>query len=268
MKKRGIVIGDTHCGHLTGLTPPAYMIKERKGATTKRNKWASLQRELWTAYTALLDRWGPFHFGLFAGDAIDGHGEQSGGSELVTPDIDDQIDMAVECMDQVRLHAARGFKWVSVYGTPYHTGKAQDHENAVAQKAGVKKIGSHEWIDVNGCVFDLRHKVGPSGVPHSRHTAVARQRLWNVLWAERELVPKANVVLRAHVHYHNFCGGPGWVAMTLPALQGMGTKYGSRQCDGLVDWGAVVFDVDSGGAFDWHSDVVLIEAQKAKVIKI
>ena len=267
-KKRGIIISDPHCGHLTGLTPPAWQIKRPSKSKTKRNKWSVLQEELWKHYKSLLKKFGPFDFGFSLGDSIDGDGGRSGGVELITADREEQADMAVAVHDQVRLSANKGFEWVGVYGTAYHAGQSEDFENIVADRAGFKKIGSHEWADVNGCIFDLKHHCGSSTIPHGRFTAPAKERLWNVLWAERELVPKARIILRGHVHYHAYCGEPGWVAMTLPALQGVGTKYGSRRCSGMVHWGLTVVDVDNDGGFDWHSEVIQINAQKAKVVKI
>jgi len=267
MKKRGIVVSDLHCGHACGLTPPAWQTKEVNGTTTKHNKWARLQRQLWDHYKRMIDELGPFHFGLYVGDGIDGTGRKSGGTELITTDREEQSDMAIECLNAVLLNARRGFEWVGVYGTGYHTGNDEDWENRIAERAGFKKIGAHEWVDVNGCVFDLKHKIGSSTIPHGRHTATAKERMWNILWNHEDaLQPDANVFLRGHVHYHAFCGGPGWVAMTLPALQGMGTKYGARQCTGLVDWGVTVFDVADDGAFDWHAETVKIESQKAKAV--
>jgi len=268
MKKRGIIIGDMHCGHVAGLTPPEFIKREYAGSTTKRNKWVRLQTELWAKFSSSLKKFAPYHFGLYMGDGIDGRGKRSGGSELVESDIDEQVNMAVAVCNRVWKYAEKGFSWVGVYGTPYHTGQTMDHENKLADGARFKKLGSHEWVNVNGCIFDLKHHVGTSAIPHGRHTAVSREKMWNSLWAERKLVPKANIILRGHVHYHNFCGGPGWVAMTTPALQGMGSKYGSRICSGLVDWGFIVVDVNDDGSFSWHAETMEIEAQKAKVIKL
>jgi len=266
--KRGIIIGDLHCGHVSGLTPPAWQIGQNKKSKTKRNKWAELQRELYSEYKRLLKKYAPFDFGFSLGDTIDGRGERSGGTECITADREEQADMAVDCHDQVRFHANKGFEWVGVFGTSYHTGNdGEDWDAIVADRAGFKKMGSHEWVDVDGVVFDLKHHIGSSGIPHGRHTAAAKERLWNQLWSERDLQPKSNVILRAHCHYHTYCGGPGWVAMTIPALQGMGTRYGARRCSGLVDWGITVFEVDKG-QFDWHCETVTIQAQKAKVVKL
>jgi len=267
--KRGITFGDLHSGHRCGLTPPAWHGKPVKGGLTKHNKWQSLRKSLWNHWVRIINEHGPFDFALYLGDGIDGRGERSGGTELLTTDREEQTDMAVECINQIRLNANKGFSIVGVYGTPYHTGSdGEDWENVIADRAGFSKVGAHEWVDVNGYVFDLKHDVGSSSVPHGRHTAVSREHLWAQLWAERDLIPKANAIIRGHVHYHNYCGGPDWVAMTLPALQGMGSKFGSRRCSGLVDFGAVIWDIDDSGNAKWHSDTVFIKEQKARTIKL
>jgi len=268
MSKRVLLIGDLHSGHLCGLTPPAYQIKKRKAGTTKRNKWADLQAQLWGHYVELLDKYAPFDNCLVLGDMIDGKGYRSGGSELITADLEEQCDMAVDALNQVRLHARKGYKVVGVYGTGYHVGEDTDWENIISDRAGMDKIGAHEWVSINNCIFDIKHHIGSSTIPHGRYTALAKDKLWNQLWTERGMTVNADVLVRAHVHYHAFCGGPGWLAITLPALQGMGTKYGRRRCSGVVDWGITVFDVDDNGSFDWHCDTVRIEAHKAKVVKL
>jgi hypothetical protein len=137
------------------------------------------------------------------------------------------------------------------YGTSYHTGVEEDWESLVADAVG-GQIKSHGYLDVNGCIVDYKHHVGSSQVPHTRHTAIARERLWSILWAEAGEYPKSQVILRSHVHYHNFAGGVGWAAMTTPGLQGVGTKYGSRNMSGTVDFGIVVLDIASKEEWTWR----------------
>lgn len=268
--KKIIAISDLHCGHVAGLTPPQFQLQYFEDSTTKMNKWAGLQRELWTNFENIIERNKPFDLGFSLGDTIDGKGSRSGGTELITSDRNSQVDMAVYVHNYIRDKSCKNFKWVGVYGTGYHTSGegGEDWEAIVAERADFEKIGSHEWVDVNGCIFDLKHHVSSSSVPHGRHTPVAKEKLWNVLWAEQNLQPNSNVILRGHVHYAAFAGGPGWVAMTLPALQGMGTKYGSRYCSGLIHWGITVFEVADDGTFDFLQEIINIDAQKAKVIKI
>ena len=270
MKKRIIVISDLHCGHVAGLTPPEYQFSEVEKSSTKHNKWARLQKETWIKFCNIIEQFKPFDIGFDLGDMIDGKGGKSGGTELISTDRNTQVDMAVACHQKISDVSKKNFKWIGVYGTAYHTSGegGEDWETLVAEKCGFEKIGSHESIDVNGCIFDLKHHVGSSSVPYGRFTAPAKERLWNVLWNERELRPKANVILRGHVHYATFCGEPGWVAMTLPALQSMGTKYGARQCLGIVHWGVTIFDVESDGTFEWQQVVIPIVSQKIEAIKL
>jgi len=54
MKKRILVISDTHCGALTGLTPPAWQIKTHGKTHTRRNKWAETMVRLITPAQALV----------------------------------------------------------------------------------------------------------------------------------------------------------------------------------------------------------------------
>lgn len=259
-------MGDTHCGHYAGLTPRPWQLRihdDDEQPEPRWNKYAKLQAELWGHYTKIAKAIQPVDILLFTGDAIDGRGERSGQTELITANRTSQCDMAVQT---IKLIHAKDI--VMVYGTPYHTGGAEDWEDQVAERVDARKIGGHEWADVNGTIFDIKHKIGSSSIPHGRHTAIARDRMWNVLWADRMLQPRANITIRGHVHYFNYCGGPDWVGLTAPALQGMGSKFGSRQCSGLVDWGLVVFDVDQNGSWTWSRDQYIIEivAQRASPI--
>ena len=181
--------------------------------------------------------------------------------------------MAVACIDTIRLHARRKGKLpiIGVYGTPYHVNgeSGEDWENVLASRAEFQKIGSHEWPEVNGYVFDIKHKIGSSSIPHGRSTSIEKDMLWNLIWAVNEMQPRARMLLRGHVHYHQFTGNVRKTGMTLPPLQAMGTKYGGRQCSGLVDWGMTTFDVSSdGAACDWRTHTVTIKTQVAHTTKV
>lgn len=152
------------------------------------------------------------------------------------------------------------------HNTPYHVGKLDDYEDLLAEHLGAA-IKDHPFFTIGGVTFDMKHKVGSSSVPYSRGTSIARDRLWNVLWSERGEQPKAGVILRSHVHYFSYVGGPGWVAMTTPALQAAGTKYGGRACSGTVDWGVVVFEVEDG-EFDWTAHLVNLESNVVEAVKL
>jgi len=233
---------------MAGLTPPAYNSDAKKGRKARA--------ALWREYVATIKRLAPIHHVLYLGDGIDGRGQMSGGTELLTTDMMEQAQMATECLNVIRLHGKvpRTFSIVGVYGTGYHTGKYEDFEDIIAKDAGFDKIGGHEWPQVYNTVFDIKHKIGGSSVPYGRLTAAQKARLWNREWAAVGEQPLATCLIRGHVHY--FGGGidSRGGAFTAPAWQGYGSKFGIRQCEGKVDWGCMWFDVNKHGYQPgWHT---------------
>lgn len=264
--KRVLLIGDLHCGHRAGLTPPQY--QTRGGPEHIWEKFLRVQRDMWQLYAAAVKRLRPIHCLIVNGDCIDGRGEKSGGVELLTGDRSEQCKMAVEC-----IKLAEPKHIVMTRGTSYHVGEIESWEDIIAdtlKTAGhIVKIGDHEWINVNGHVFDVKHHIGGSQVPHGRLTAPARDEIWNALWAEAGLQPRANRIIRSHVHYcvggFRYVGGRRIDFMTLPALQAMGTRFGARRMSGTVDWGLVAFDINDKGQVVWeHFDIHTIAPTVAK----
>jgi hypothetical protein len=205
------------------------------------------------------------------GDLIDGRQEKSGSRELLTVDCDEQVDMACEL---IRFVDAKNV--IVEAGTPYHSGKRTDWERAIVKGlAGHKRepeqaVFDAQYIEVTGrkpLHIHARHFIPGSQIPHGRMTAGMREKLWNVLWSKRKAgVPDAGLVLRSHVHYFGGYIGNGYSVWTLPALQGLGSAFGSRKCSGTIDWGFVSFDVEDGIA---HPDIVLPpEAEKIQKVRI
>jgi hypothetical protein len=217
-----------------------------------------VRRTIWEWYKPLVKRLKP-HIVIVNGDAIDGDGKKSGGTEQLTTDRLKQCKMAVKALKAIPGKP----KFFMSYGTGYHTGDDEDFENIIADDIGAVKIGAEDTIDVNGLHINYRHHIGRSGIPHGRHTAVAKEKLWNQIWAERGEYPKADVIIRSHVHYYNYAGGPGWLGMTTPALQGYGSKYGARRMTGTVDVGLVYFDIWSKERWEWKAEILRFPAAEA-----
>lgn len=252
--KKILAISDLHCGHKTGLTHPDWHIE-------KQSPLKKIQSELWDTYRTMIKPYVGCDCLLILGDCIDGKGGKSGGTELLTTDRYEQCQMAEKAIAEINAKHI-----VMVYGTPYHTGDEEDFEGSIARHVGAK-IGGHEWVDIDGVIFDLKHKIGGSTIPHGRHTAIAKEALWNMLWSEKDVSPKSDIILRGHVHYHAGAFGSDWMGMTMPALHGLGSKYGIRQCSGTVDFGIVGFQTDKG-KFTWQKDIRIIKSQASKIIKI
>lgn len=254
-RKRVVACGDMHCGHRVGLTPPKFQ-SQRHG-----RKYFDIQRELYSFYKTEIERLKPIDILIHNGDAIDGKGFRSGGTELIEPDRTKQVDMAVD-----NLLLADANHYVLTYGTPYHVGTEDDFEGIIVTRLKDKgydaTIEGQSWITVNGITFDIKHKVGSSSVPYGRATQQEKENFHNLVWADIGEQPRANCVLRSHVHYFVFSGDAQHLAMALPALQGQGAKFGQRQCSGVVDFGFVYFDIYENGKMDFERCILRAESQK------
>lgn len=245
--KRALLWGDAHCGSNVGLTPPAYQTKCTPNPQTVEhhtlNKWAKLQDECWKWYINVLELLKPIDILLYMGDGIDGNGFRSGGTELIYVDRKIQVRMCIEAMEKVEAK-----KITMVYGTPYHTGQAEDFEMDIATHFGCK-IGGHEWENINGCIFDLKHKQSNCKNPATG--------IWNEMVDQREWAglgeqPKANVLVRAHTHRFCITRLEDCIGISIPALQAYGTKFGARQCSRKVQFGLVALDVWPDGEIVEH----------------
>ena len=253
--KKLIVVSDLHCGHSAGLTPPKFQCPEK----TRRGR---LQREMWSKFVKATKKYGPFDAVICNGDAIDGKGTRSGGTELITTDRGEQVDIAVSCLSH--LTGAKTSVLLT-YGTPYHTGVDEDWEAQIAKQLGCK-IGEHEWADVDGVIFDVKHFISGSGVATGRHTALNKEAMWSMIWAHEHRTPQPHVLIRSHVHYHAASIAADFEPRTriiTPALQAAATKYGARKCSGLVDFGFVVFTCQNK-SFTWTCERIPLDLERAK----
>ena len=254
---RVVIISDLHCGHRAGICCPGWMTPE--SAPGVLGTFAKQQRAMWAWYSATLASLQPIDVLIVNGDAFDGKGGRSGGGELITTDMVGQTKIAAACINEAKAKTVR-----LCAGTPYHCAPdGEDWEEYLGALVNAASLDGHLFTEIDGVVFDVKHKVGGSGIPHGRHTAISKERLWNLLWHERGGAPKANVFIRSHVHYHEFSGNPTHLAMTTPALQGFGSKYGERQCSGVVDIGFVHFDVEDG-AWSWQAHLFQPKADLLK----
>lgn len=250
--QRWLFTGDFHCGHLAGLTPPGY-------AQGEKSEMVQFRNELWGAFEEGLDLYGPFDGCVVNGDAVDGPGRKSGGSEEITTDLEKQTDMAIEVCERI---GANQFHFT--YGTAYHTGDCVDFENIVAKEFG-GSIHSELFLDINGTVFNFKHHTGRSSIPYGMNQ-VAKEKMWNTLLAARGEAPNADVLIRSHIHWFRVAMDQDWMVMSLPALQGPHSKYG-RRCSGDYTMGFVVFDIDANGGYTWQPYFIKLAAGSPQLVR-
>jgi len=254
--KRVFAGGDLHCGHRVGLTHPDFQ------SAIPGKDYYKFQVASWDWFSDKVKSL-KCDIAIINGDSVDGKGYRSGSTELITASWNKQREMACAAIGEI------GAKDITLLmGTPYHTGNNVDHERELARMLDAP-IRGQEWLDINGTVFDIKHSIGTSTIPHGRFTAMAREALWNAIWERHEQQPRSDVILRSHCHYKGVTGIPNdWLGFTLPALQGQGTKYGARQCSGVVDYGFMTFDCYPGGKYTWQVHDLPVRFQKRTARKL
>ncbi len=256
--KRVVALADLHCGHRAGITPPDWWYSTHGGA--RRAQWGRVQQELWRHYVHMAQEYAEPDLLIVNGDIIDGQARGSAGTELITSDLHEQAEMAIEA-----LSIWKAKKIILTYGTDYHvTLDGQDMEVFIADALDAD-IDDHAFIKVNGVVFDVQHYNTGGRLPHTRPNSLGAAWLWNILHAERETQPRADIYLRAHLHFFAYIGDGGRLALQQPALQAV-SKYGLRRMNSTADWGIVVFEIAGPGQFSWWPVLVGLEAQKFRVV--
>jgi hypothetical protein len=263
---RVLICGDIHAGHRAGLTHPDYQTTEPDSAPRYRKKYEEQRGVLWKWFDSAIKEVRPVHTLIVNGDAVDGKSERTGGTELLTRDRDEQADMAAMVIRHI------GAKRVYMtFGTPFHVGCDEDWEGIVAERVGAEKIEAEGHYCIAGLHVVCRHFVGNSASPVSARTAMTGAQVKQQLWHLHGQQPLANLMVRSHIHRCYGINDPamnfqGW---TTPALQGLGTKYGSRQVDGLpVHFGFLVADIN--GPTDWGvtAYVAPLKLQAADVTRV
>mgnify|MGYP001400458069 CR=1 FL=1 len=255
--KTMIVISDLHCGHLVGLTPPGWWSSEEE-----RPKYRHIQEECAKWFIDEIEsvkKNRRIDIMVSNGDLVDGAGGRNCGRELLDGKLESQIKMAKYWIDFIGARQK-----VFIKGTPYHTSVEGLHVEEVIAGHYKEKAHTHEWLEVSGIKFDFKHKINSSSVPHGRFTAPARAMNWANLWAKTKYTPECDFIIRSHVHYfgagQQITGDKIQTFMTTPALQAMGSEYGALQCEGLVDFGFMVFTFDKGKV-SWEIKFPFIQAQ-------
>jgi len=245
--KRVVVIGDLHSGHRVGLTPPRWQWKVSDGFN-KYERSGAIQRGIWNWYRDTIITLKPIDVLVINGDAIDGTAIKSGGTELISTDRNDQVDMAIEA-----IQLAEAKEVYMTYGTAYHTGEGEDWEKIISDKIEAKKIDDQLFLVVDGITFDFKHHIGSSSAPGRPTGALAREAIWAMVNEECERQPKSDILIRSHVHYFSMAQGlrDDQMLFTMPALQGPGSKYGGRRCSGKVDIGLMSFDINGKENISW-----------------
>lgn len=209
-----LVDADTHNGNVFGMWHPDFRLRAGGGYDLNAG-----QRYLWDCRMHLADKLrrgqesGRFNIcgHIYNGDEIDGHQRAQDQLEAITVDPVDQADNFEVCHKEFADRA--GLAKVPLYftqGTEYHIGKgAADVERIAKSLGAVQYVGvgtgrySRESLDLDtgyGVTINFAHGIG-GGVFLYRATPIDREALWSAIVGKQGLMPKAEVIVRSHLHH-------------------------------------------------------------------
>lgn len=251
-KKRGVVVSDIHAGSIYGMLPPNF--KTFTGARIEQNTG---QAYLWTCWIDFCERVADFKpdFVIVNGDVVDGDQRRNHGAELSLVSPEDQTKAAADVL-QVLEKSAPGAKWYFTQGTPYHVGDWNIAEESVAANLSgefYKSVGVGNrcrevlWLNVDGVVIEAAHHIA-TNTGFYRLTALDREGQWSAISGKDESkgVPKADLLIRSHVHYFGYGEHASKQMITTPCWQ-LQTRYMRKNSVHRMhpDIGGVMVEVDS-----------------------
>jgi hypothetical protein len=206
--KRGIVVSDIHCGSIYGLHPPNFF--SAAGAEVPQNPGQKYLWDCWADFWIRKAKEKPPDFVIFNGDCIDGKQLAQHYTECNLPSLIDQKEAAIQCL-RFAKELYPNAKFYFTQGTEYHESKGAEASEDVAMSLdGVKYSGpgpgryTREVLDleVEGVVLNAAHHISPT-VGFYRATAADREGQWSAIAAKDESkgIPKADIVIRSHVHH-------------------------------------------------------------------
>lgn len=205
-KYRVAVVSDNQVGSVFGMMPSDYT--SRAGARIEQNAG---QKYLWKCWIDMCQRFRNLapDVLVFNGDEIDGAQPAQHGTELCLPLIPDQEDAFVQAAEMLISSCPSRPAIFITQGTEYHVGKGGSSVESIGQKLGAEQyygLGTGRYsrevldLDVDGVVINFAHHISVSTGLY-RATAPDREALWSALAGKEGKMPKADALVRSHVHH-------------------------------------------------------------------
>ena len=218
-KKIGIV-ADLHCGSKWGLLSP----------DNEEHKQNIGQKYLWDCWLHLAKTWGKLDMLIINGDMIDGKQRKSDGTGILTANLSEQADMAIECVEAF-VERTAPTKIIRSAGTPYHEGfdgtlKHFDTRFGLKRRQ-VHGLDPFDIVLADGIIINVKHH--PEGAAALYlGTLQDRETLWATITEDRQGLPRAQFLIRSHLHMYGRFDGCGKIHAITPCFQ-LQTPYAKKQ---------------------------------------
>jgi hypothetical protein len=192
------------------------------------------------------------------GDVIDGHQHRQKATELCLPMVGDQAEAAAKALWNLKKKL-NDCPWYFIQGTEYHETEAARELEAVAKDLGgvsYMGLGTGKYsrdcldLDVDGVVIDFSHHISTGGGIY-RASPADREGIWSALAGKEGKAPKADAVVRSHIHYYTHVEHASKHIIITPCWQ-LQTRFMRKlsRYKMIPDIGAVIITVDADAKRD------------------
>ncbi len=261
------IIADLHCGSKWGLFPPEWIATKSPSNIIQANIAQKYLWEwwLWTAHAWREKLGGDLDLLIVNGDVMEGKQPKDKSTGLVTADLNEQADIAAQCLDafcsilhpRVKLRTA---------GSKYH--EAPDNPiPALDEKLGFKCDVEFKIELPDGRCMQVQHDPGSTGAIY-KGTIVDRTILWSNIAENLNKVPSIGIIVRSHLHYYHMMQTHGKTYVMVPCWKLQDCYAKKNRFRWTPDLGGVLLtrDDDAYCGYQIHRKDIMLPAYEREAV--
>lgn len=253
MKKRVLVIGDTHIGADVGLSTEEIVLSSRNRISANEVQLALLKE-----FYDMIDEVGTVDILVLNGDLVEGTNYYSEGVGSLTTCMDTQAKVAYELLSQIKCR-----RIVGCSGTGYHVKKNPNLDRRIIEDLG------------GVCMDEVGLNIGQTRF-YANHRTSVRMNQWearpqsvakDILMAELNAMDfgRFDIICKSHAHYYIGLDNGNSVGFVCPCFKGR-DEFAKRSVNPFAfnpAIGYLMFDIGDNGNFTWSRSVKRLTGNNA-----
>jgi len=179
------------------LFPEGFRSREGNDISAQMSEEQFKLLEYWQDFVKRADDMGVDTVFLL-GDLIQGSHRAEGSRELLTADLDEQMEAAIKLLEPL----CKGRKVAAVSGTKYHQSFDMRVHKLIAERLGGKYFGRMGNIKLKGTGVKVRILHGSSRASIYRSSVMDREILFQRAAEALKKVPSVKAIIAAHWHWY------------------------------------------------------------------
>lgn len=247
-KRKVVAVADMHTGSRFALWPTGFKTTEGNDLSAQMSTGQKRLLKYWREFVKICNEEYKPDTVFLLGDLVQGTHRAEFGRELLTADLNEQIEACVELLGPL----CKEKKVVAVSGTKYHQSLDMRLHKIIAEKLGGEYLGLLGNVKLKGTNVVARLLHGDSSASIYRSTVMDRELLFQRAAETLKKAPRVNITLAGHWHWYahlelsdrHWVQVPGWMTW----FPWKGTNYARMQ----PDIGGVVVLIDDRDRIEVH----------------